>query len=116
MFSFLQLVKVKEIGIEISKRALTYASETASKTMCCHVSFLINMWIASHYPIEDFPIEFFDCENLEDFYTQFRKEISVEFFQKSDTEGLVKLANFFSLEPMDLVKVSNNNEELLPIS
>jgi hypothetical protein len=106
LFSFLQLVKVKGIEIDLSNRALMYASPSASKTMCCHVSFLIHMWLTSHYPIDDFPFQFFGCETMGAFYTLFRTEIGVEFFQNNDTEGLKKFAGSFEMQPIELIKVT----------
>lgn len=115
LFSLLKLVKVKKIEVSKVNRALNYESRTAAKTMGCHVSYLLQQWMHLNYPIEEFPYSFFGCDTIGAFYKQFRKEISVEFFQKNDTEGLERFAKFFSLEILDLIKVIFQSIDLIQI-
>lgn len=111
LFSLLRLIKTRSLEIPLAYRALVYASPSAAKTMCCHISFLLHKWLTSDYPVEEFPYQFFGVESLSHFYNEFRKEISVEFFQKNDSEGLAKFAAFFQMDPLDMIKVHMKDED-----
>jgi hypothetical protein len=107
IFGLLQLVKTKGLDMALTERALDSSSSSATRTMACHVSFLLSKWLSAGYLIEEFPHKLFGCESIGDFYTTFRSEISVELFQRNDDDSMEKLAKHFDLQKIDLIKVEH---------